>query len=62
VRGLPSSGFGDRGNDFSGQPASIDLVVPGGVVGDQSEERSQLHGLAAGVGPEELQDGLDDAP
>ena len=61
VRWVPSPDFGDCGNDLSGQSPAIDLVVPGGVVGDQPEERSQRHGLAARVGVEELQDGLDDA-
>jgi len=61
MHGVPSPDFGDCGNDLSGQPPAIDLVVPGGVVGDQPEERSQRHGLAACVGLEELQDGLDDA-
>ena len=61
VRGVPSPDFGDCGNDLSGQPAVVDLMVPGGVVGDQPEERSQRHGLATRVGVEELQDGLDDA-
>lgn len=58
---VPSPDFGDCGNDLSGQPPAIDPVVPGGMVGDQPEERSQRHGLAARVGLEELQDGLDDA-
>ena len=61
MRGVPSPDFGDCGNDLSGQPPAIDLVVPGCVVGDQPEERSQRHGLATRVGPEKLQDGLDDA-
>ena len=58
---VPSPDFGDCGNDLSGQPPAIDPVVPGGMVGDQPEERSQRHGLGARVGLEELQDGLDDA-
>ena len=61
VRSLSSPDFGDCGNDLSGQPSALDLVVSGGVVGDQSEERSQRHGFAARTGLEELQDGLDDA-
>jgi len=59
VRGLSSSNFGDSGDDFSRQSAAADIVVPGGVVGDQPEERRQRHGLTAGAGLEELQDGLD---
>ena len=54
VRGMPSPDFGDCGNDLSGQPPAIDPVVPGGMVGDQPEEWSQRHGLAACVGLEEL--------
>ena len=61
MRGVSSPGFGDCGNDLSGQPPAIDPMVPGGVVGDQPEERSQRYGFAARVGLEELQDGLDDA-
>ena len=59
MRGLPSPGFSDLGNDFSGQPTASDFVVSGGVVGDQPEERCQRHGLTAHAGREELQDGLD---
>lgn len=58
---VPSPDFCDCGNDLSGQPPAIDPLVSGGMVGDQPEERSQRHGLAARVGREELQDGLDDA-
>ena len=58
LRGMQSPDFGDCGNDLPGQPPAIDLLVPGGVVGDQPEERSQRHGLAARIGFEELQDGL----
>ena len=61
VRGLSSSNFGDCGDDFSRQSAAADLVVPGGVVGDQPEERRPRHGLTAGAGLEELQDGLEPA-
>ena len=59
MRGLPSPGFSDLGNDFSGQPAASDSLVSGRVVGDQPEERRQRHGLTARAGLEELQDGLD---
>jgi len=59
VRCLSSSGIGDCWNGFSRQPIAADLVVPSGVVGDQSEERCQRHGIAARAGLEELQDGLD---
>ena len=59
VRGVSSPDFGDCGNDLSGQPPAFDPVVPGGVVSDQPEERSQRHGPAARFGLEELQDGLD---
>ena len=61
VRGVPSPDFGDSGNDLSRQSPAVDPVVPGGVVGDQPEERSQRHGSAARVGLEDLQNGLDDA-
>jgi hypothetical protein len=57
VHGAPSRDFGGCGSDLSGQPSAIDPVVPGGLVGDQPEERSQRHGRAARVGVEELQDG-----
>ena len=59
VRRLPPPDFGDSGNGFSGQPPASDSLVSGSVVGDQPEERSQRHGLAAGAGVKELQDGLD---
>ena len=59
VRGVSSPDFGDCGNDLSGQPPAYDPVVSSSVVGDQPEERSQRHGLAACVGLEELQDSLD---
>ena len=59
MRGLPSPGFSDLGNDFSGQPIAYDSMVSGGVVGDQPKERRQRHGLTARAGLEELQDGLD---
>jgi len=61
VRGVPSPEFGDSGNDLSGQPPSADLVVSSGVVGDEPEERSERHGLAARARLEELQNGLDHA-
>jgi len=61
VRRAPWSDFGDWGDDLSGYPPALDLVVPGGMVGDQPEERGERHGLAASVGLEELQGGLDDA-
>ncbi len=61
VRGLSSSNFGDCGDDFSRQSPAADLVVPGGVVGDQPKERRQRHGFTARAGLEELQDGLDPA-
>src|SRR5260370_13272162 len=47
MRGLPSPGFSDFGNDLSGQPIAFDFMVSGGVVGDQPEERRQRHGLTA---------------
>ena len=47
------------GTIWSGQPPTIGPMVSGGVVGDQPEERGQRHGLAARIGLEELQDGLD---
>lgn len=59
MRGLPSPGFSDLGNDFSGQPTAYDSMVSGGVVGDQSKERRQRDGVTARAGLEELQDGLD---
>ena len=59
MHGLSSPGFSDLGNDFSGQPTASDSMVSGGVVGHQPEERRQRHGLTAGAGLEELQDGLD---
>src|SRR5579864_5024290 len=49
---VPSPDFCDCGNDLSGQPPAIDPLVSGGMVGDQPEERSQRHGLAARVGRE----------
>lgn len=50
-------GFRDRGNDPSGQPPVLDVVVPGSLVGDQPEEWSERRGFAACAGGEELQDG-----
>ncbi len=44
MRGLPSSGIGYSGNDFSGPPIAADPVVSCGVVGDQPEERDRLSG------------------
>ena len=61
VRGVSSPSFGDCGDDLSRQPCAIDPLVSGSVVGNQPEERSQRNRLAARVGFEELQDGLDDA-
>ena len=51
--------FGDCWDGISGQPPAIDSVVPGGVVGDQPEERSKRDGPAAPAGLEKLQDSLD---
>ena len=59
MRGLSSPSFSNLRNDFSGQPTATDSMVSSGVVGDQPEERRQRHGLTAGAGLEELQDGLD---
>lgn len=59
MRDLPSPGFSDLGNYFSRQPTASDSMVSGGVVGDQSKERRQRHGLTARAGLKELQDGLD---
>jgi hypothetical protein len=59
THGLPSPGFSDLGNDFSGQPTAYDSMVSGGVVGDQSKEPRQRHGLTARAGLEELQGSLD---
>ena len=59
VRGVSSPDFGDCWDGLSGQPPVIDSVVPGGVVGDQPEERSKRDGLATRPGLEKLQDSLD---
>ena len=50
MRPLRLPGFRDRGNDLSGQPAVLDVVVPGSLVGDQPEEWSERHGIAACAG------------
>ena len=59
VCGLRLSDIGDGGDDFSGHSDAFGALVPDDVVGDDSEERGQCAGTAAGAGPEELRDGVD---
>ena len=59
VCGLPMPDIGDGGDDFSGHADAFGALVPGDVVGDDSEERGKCTGPAAGAGPEELRDGVD---
>ena len=53
------SDVGDGGNHISGHADAFGRLVSGDVVGDYSEERRQCLGPAAGVGSEELRNGLD---
>ena len=50
VRRLRTTGFGNGGNDFPGHPDTVDGLVPGDVVDDESEEWDQRPGTAAGSG------------
>ena len=59
VCGLPEPNIGHCRDDISGHPDATGGLVSGHVVGDDTEKRSQRTGLAAGVGTEELRDGLD---
>ena len=59
VCGVWEPDIGHCRDDISGHPDALVGLVSGDVVGDDAEERSQCPGLAAGVGPEELRDGLD---
>jgi len=61
VLALQLTDYGYRRNDLSVQLPSSDVLVPGGVVGHQPEERGERDGVATGAGTEELQDGLDAA-
>ncbi len=38
------------GHDFPGHPQALDVVVPGGLVGDNAKRRGQRAGVAAGLG------------
>ena len=50
---------GDIWDDFPRYQDCFGYMVPGDVVGDHSEERSQRFGTAAGVGLEKLRDRVD---
>ena len=50
LRRLRLPGLGDGGHDFPGHPQALDVVVPGGLVGDNAKRRGQRAGVAAGLG------------
>jgi len=52
---------GNCRNDIPGHANSFAGVVPGYVVGDDSEERGQCIGAATGAGAERVSNSMDDA-
>src|ERR1700728_2998563 len=59
VRWLWVSDVGDGGDNIPGYPDAFGRLVSGDVVGDHAEEWCQRLGTTAGVGLEEVRDGLD---
>ena len=59
LRRLRLPGLGDGGHHFPGQPQALDVVVPGGLVGDNAKRRGQRAGVAAGLGFGQLCNRLD---
>jgi cell division protein FtsW len=59
VRGLQLRGVRHGWDHLSGHAPALDALVPGYLVGDQSEDRGERPGLAAGPGTGELPDGVD---
>src|SRR5271166_5235962 len=57
--GLPWQHVADSRHGVPGHPQAIADLVPCDVVHHQSEEWRQRPGLAAGVGPGQLRNGLD---
>ncbi len=62
VRRVRTPRFGHRGNDLSGHPHASAAVVPGDLVGDQPEDRSQRPRGPEDPGARQLQDRMDVAP
>ena len=56
---LRSPGLGNRRNDLPGHAHPADVLVPGDLVGNHTEERCQRSGAAAGIGAGKLPDSLD---
>ena len=59
VSGLPASDLGDCGHNLSGHAHFSTIVVPGHVVGDDSEKWGQCSGATARSGFEAISNGLD---
>ena len=59
MSGLRTQSFGDRGNDLRGDTQAAGSVVPGNLVGNESEERSQCPGSATDSRAGKLRDGVD---
>jgi len=57
--GLRLPGHGDSRDDLRRNPHCFAGMVPGDLVGNESEERRQCDGVAAGVGAGQLRNGVD---